>query len=72
MNEQATFLYGRASRLVVIITAVVLLLIVIGIAALPYYAGFAPDIQAERNGGNDRHDAGVRDAPAPSPPPPQS
>ena len=47
MNEQAAFLYGRASRTLIIITVLVMLVIVTGIVLLPFYAGLAPDAEVE-------------------------
>ncbi len=47
MNEQADFLYGKASRTLIIITVVVMLIIVAGIVLLPFYAGLPPDAEGE-------------------------
>jgi len=47
MNEQAEFLYGRASRTLIIITVLVMLVIVTGIVLLPFYAGLPPDAEVE-------------------------
>ncbi len=64
MNEQAEFLYGRASRTLIIITVLVLLVIVTGIVLLPFYAGLPPDAGGESDTSDGR-------AVGPIPPPPE-
>ena len=74
MNEQAEFLYGRASRTLIIITVLVMLVIVTGIVLLPFYAGLAPDAEVESDTSDGRA-AGPIPRPAEIPadvPPPTS